>query len=72
MTLEIQLDVFIMNMGFDNNFSGLKEIGEIARKIIENGNDKLYSLALPIDDINTDFAGCQSYSRKSNSAINFF
>ena len=42
--LEIQLDVYIMNISFDNKFSGLKGIGELAAKLLEITKDKLYSL----------------------------
>ena len=38
-TLEIQLHVYIMHLGFDNNFSGLEEIEELPRKIVETKND---------------------------------
>ena len=31
MALEIQLDIYIMNMGFDNNFLGLTVINELAK-----------------------------------------
>ena len=43
MALEIQLDVYIMDMGFDNNFLGLTVINELARKM-ETEKNKLYSL----------------------------
>lgn len=43
MALEIQLDVHIMDVGFDNNFLGLTVINELARKM-ETEKNKLYSL----------------------------
>ncbi|KDO42786.1 hypothetical protein CISIN_1g035906mg, partial [Citrus sinensis] len=42
--LETQLDVYIMDVGSENKFSGLKRIGELARKLVETKKDKLYSL----------------------------
>ena len=42
--LETQLDVYIMDVGSDNSFSGLKGIGELARKFVEIKKDQLYSL----------------------------
>ena len=44
MALETQLDVYIMDVGSENKFSGLKRIGELARKLVETKKDKLYSL----------------------------
>ncbi|KDO40627.1 hypothetical protein CISIN_1g038809mg [Citrus sinensis] len=42
--LETQLDVYIMDVSSDKNFSGIKGIGELARKLVETKKDKLYSL----------------------------
>ena len=42
--LETQFDVYIMDVGFDNKFSRLKGIGELARKLVETKKDQLYSL----------------------------
>lgn len=41
-TLEIQFDVYIMNLHSDNKFSELKRIGKLARKIVNTKKDKLY------------------------------
>ena len=43
-TLETQLDVYIMDVGFDNIFLGLKGIGELSRKLVETKKDQLYLL----------------------------
>ena len=42
--LEIQLDVYIIDVGSNYQFSGLKKIGEMARKMVKTKKDKLYSL----------------------------
>lgn len=42
--LKIQLDVYIMNVNYDNKFSKLKGVGKLIRKIIDTKIDKLYSL----------------------------
>ena len=42
--LETQFDVYIMDVSSNNKFSGLKWIGELARKLVETKKDQLYSL----------------------------
>ena len=44
MALEIQLEVYIMDVGSDNDFSRLKGIGELARRMVETGKDKVFPL----------------------------
>ena len=44
MALEIQIDVYIIDMSYDNKYLGLKEIGKPLRKIIDTRNNKLYLL----------------------------
>ena len=44
MTLKIQLDVYIIEVGSNNNFSKLKGIDKLTRKIVDAKKDKLYSL----------------------------
>ena len=42
--LETQLDVYIMDVSSDKNFSGIKGIGELSRKLVETEKDQLYLL----------------------------
>ena len=42
--LETQLDIYIIDVSSDNKFSGLKGIGELAKKLFEINKDKLYLL----------------------------
>lgn len=44
MALEIQFNVYIMHVSSNNKFSGLKEIKELIRKIIDTKKNKLYLL----------------------------
>lgn len=44
MALEIQFNVYIMHVSSNNKFSGLKEIKELIRKIIDTKKNKLHLL----------------------------
>lgn len=44
MALENQFNVYIMHVSSNNKFSGLKEIKELIRKIIDTKKNKLYLL----------------------------
>ena len=44
MAFEIQLVVYIIDLGSNNKFSKLKEIDRLTRKIVDIKKDKLYSL----------------------------
>ena len=39
--LEIQINVYIIYVGFGNKYLGLKGVGKLVRKIIDAKNDKL-------------------------------
>lgn len=45
MVLELQFDVYIVDVGCENKFLRFKGIDKPTRKMVETKNNKLYSLA---------------------------
>ena len=71
MALETQLDVYIMDVSSDNNFSGLKGIGELARKLVGIKKDKLYSLVYLLVTLALILPVATTRVERAFSAMNF-
>ncbi|XP_024039563.1 zinc finger MYM-type protein 1 [Citrus clementina] len=69
--LETQLDVYIMDVSFDNNFSGIKGIGELARKLVETKKDQLYSLVYLLVTLPLILPVATATVERAFSAMNF-
>ena len=69
--LETQLDVYIMDVGSDNSFSGLKGIGKLVRKFVEIKKDQLYSLVYLLVILVLILLVATATVERASSAMNF-
>ncbi|KAL7256105.1 hypothetical protein ACSBR1_010104 [Camellia fascicularis] len=61
MALDNQLQNYIVDMCSSNEFSELKRIGDLTRKLVETKKDIVY----PACEIGIDFTSCDCNSKKS-------
>ena len=63
MAFEIQFEAYIMDMWDSEEFSGLKEISELAKRMVERKKKAIF-ISFFTCDIIFDFASCHYYCRE--------